>query len=231
MTSAEPEVLLPYPRIRKNLLSVEEAIAYRRSIRSFREEPITIEQLSQILWAAYGVTDPRRRLLSTPSAGATFPLEIYVVISREAVKVSESKHLEAGVYRYENMPHKLVLLFQGDFRDGLYKASLHQSWVRNAPVSIVICAVYERTSGYYGERGYRYVHFEVGHASQNIYLMATALGLGTVAIGAFRDDDVKQLLKLPQNTHPLYIMPIGVPVKSHMVAEEELAKFIDKNRL
>uniref|UniRef100_A0A7C4NN81 SagB/ThcOx family dehydrogenase n=1 Tax=Ignisphaera aggregans TaxID=334771 RepID=A0A7C4NN81_9CREN len=225
------EVFLPYPCIRKGVLSVEEAIAYRRSIRSFKREPISLDQLSQILWALYGVTDPDHRFLATPSAGATYPLEVYVVIGDNAVKDLNNRYLDAGVYRYDNHAHKLDFLISGDLREELYKACLHQSWVRDAAVNIVMCAAYERTTSYYGERGYRYVHFEVGHAGQNVYLMATALGLGTVAIGAFKDLDVKRILKLPPNVHPLYIMPVGVPTRSYTVTEKELTEYINEHRI
>lgn len=224
------EIPLPYPRIRKNVLSVEEAIAFRRSIRSFKQEPITLEQLSQILWATYGVTEPRRGFLAVPSAGATFPLQIFVVIGKNGVKVSDDVYVEPGVYEYENYAHKLVLKVSGDYVEDLYKACLYQSWVREAAINIVICAVYERTTGYYGERGYRYVHFEVGHAGQNVYLMATALGLGTVAIGAFKDREVKQILRLSEGVEPLYIMPVGVPMHRYSVEEKDIAKFVDRNR-
>lgn len=224
------DILLPYPLIRKNVLSVEEAIAYRRSIRNFKNDPITLEHLSQILWATYGVTDVRRGFLSTPSAGATFPLEIYVVVGKNRVKISENQFLDAGIYRYDSYAHKLVFIGLGDHTEDLYRATLHQEWVRTAAINIVICAIYERTTGYYGERGYRYVYMEVGHAGQNIYLMATALGLGTVAIGAFRDLEVKKLLKLPNNVHPLYIMPVGVPTYVHKVTEKELAEYINRYR-
>lgn len=230
VNSGIPEIALPYPLIRKNVLSVEEAIAYRRSIRSFKNVPISIEQLSQILWATYGVTDTHRNFLSTPSAGATYPLEIYAVVGKNTVKVSEEHYLEAAVYKYDSHAHKLTPVLPGDYREALYRSSLHQTWVKEAAVDIVICAIYERTTGYYGERGYRYVYMEVGHAGQNIYLMATALGLGTVAIGAFRDNEVKHILRLPQNVHPLYIMPIGVPNRIHKVTEKELAEYINRHR-
>lgn len=231
MSGDSTDILLPYPLIRREVLSVEEAIAYRRSIRSFKNTPISIEHLSQILWAAYGITDVDRGFLSTPSAGATFPLEVYVVIGEKMVRVSNEMYLDAGIYRYNNYTHKLTTIALGDYRYQLYRSSLYQEWVRDAAVDIVICAVYERTTNYYGERGYRYVYMEVGHAGQNIYLMATALGLGTVAIGAFKDDDVKRILRLPQNVHPLYIMPIGVPTKTHRITEKSLAEYISRNRL
>ena len=96
----------------------------------------------------------------------------------------------------------------------LARAALDQEFIYEAPVDIVICAIYERTTLGYGNRGERYVHIEVGHAGQNIYLQAEALGLATVAIGAFNDEQVRQVLRLDRQTKPLYIMPVGQPARN-----------------
>ncbi len=223
-------VYLPLPRIRREVLSVEEALAYRRSIRSYRDEPITIEQLSQLLWATYGINEPRRGFKTTPSAGATYPLVIYVVIGSNGVSLGNGSFLKPGSYRYDPYSHSLHLVKEGDLRDDLARAALDQEWVRDAPIDIVICAIFERTTRVYGERGYRYVYMEVGHAGQNIYLEATALGLGTVAVGAFYDDAVRLVIGAKPNEHPLYIMPVGVPMKPYRVSEQEIWKFIEEHR-
>ncbi len=223
-------VYLPLPRIRREVLSVEEALAYRRSLRSYRDEPITIDQLSQLLWAAYGINEPRREFKTTPSAGATYPLVVYVVIGGNCVSLSNGSFLKPGSYRYDPFSHSLRLVKEGDLRDDLARAALNQEWVREAPIDIVICAIFERTTRVYGERGYRYVYMEVGHAGQNIYLEATALGLGTVAVGAFYDDAVRLVVGAKPNEHPLYIMPVGVPVKPYRVSEQEIWKFIEEHR-
>ena len=202
-------VELPLPRPISGVY-LEEAILRRRSIREYRSEPLSIEQLSLILWAAQGITDTRYLFRASPSAGATYPLEIYVVVGDRGVSTG-NRFLEAGVYRYDVRRHALVLVKRGDVRDALARAALDQEWVRDAPVDIVICAVYERTTRIYGERGYRYVYMEVGHAGQNIYLMATALRLGTVAVGAFYDERVAEIIGTRRGEHPLYIMPVGVP--------------------
>ncbi|CAD5245256.1 SagB/ThcOx family dehydrogenase [Thermococcus camini] len=193
-------VVLPEPRLTGEM-SVEEAIAKRRSIRSYRNEPLTLEQLSQLLWAAQGITD-RRKYRSAPSAGATYPFEVYVV-------VGNVEGLEPGIYRYDPFNHTLVLVRKGDWRRALQKAALDQSWVGRAAVDIVLVAYYSRTTSYYGERGVRYVHMEAGHIGQNIYLQATALNLGTVAVGAFYDDQVAGVVGT--EGVPLYIFPVGVP--------------------
>ncbi len=217
-------VFLPLPRIKGNM-SVEEALAYRRSIREYKKEPLTLFQLSQLLWAAQGISETRWGFRTCPSAGATYPLEVYVVVGDNGVK-----GLQAGVYHYAPHSHTLTLVKEGDFRKELYKAGLNQPWILNAPVNLVIVAEYERTTRRYGERGIRYVHMEVGHAGQNVYLEATALGLGTVVIGAFYDDQVREVISAPRNQHPLYIIPVGVPMKKYRISESQLWEYIQKNR-
>jgi SagB-type dehydrogenase family enzyme len=148
-----------------------------------------------LLWAAYGVNDVRWGFKTTPSAGATYPLEIYVVIGERGVALNETHYLEAGVYKYDPYTHSLKPVKLGDVRKELQEAALGQECVGKAPVSIVIAAVFERTTRIYGERGrLRYVPMEVGHAGQNIYLMVTALELGTVVVGAFYDDQVSSVI-------------------------------------
>ncbi len=217
-------ILLPLPRLKGNM-SLEESIAYRRSIREYLDKPLTLNQLSQLLWAAQGLTELKWGFRASPSAGATYPLEIYVVVAENGVE-----GLEPGIYHYDPYTHTIRLTRKGDFVDELYEACLRQPWVKEAPVNIVIVAEYERTTRVYGERGIRYVHIEVGHVGQNIYLEATALGLGTVAIGAFYDNQVREILGLPPNYHPLYVMPVGVPVKPYRISEQELWKAITENR-
>jgi len=194
------EVELPEPR-HDSGVSIEETLLKRRSVRDYTGEPLTLQEVSQLLWAAQGATGPRG-FRTAPSAGATYPLETYVV-------VGDVGNLTEGVYRYESAEHKLVKVLDGDWRAQLAGAALGQSCIKEGAISIVFTAIYERTTRRYGDRGIRYVHMEVGHAAQNVYLQAVALRLGTVVIGAFRDDQVREILKLPQNEQPLYIMPVG----------------------
>jgi len=205
------QIHLPPPS-QKGSLSLEEAIAKRRSVRDFAPEALSQLQLSQILWSAQGITNTRGRCRTVPSAGATYPLEIFVVCGRNGVE-----DIAEGIYRYQLDSHSLVLRRSGDVRLELARAALDQESIYEAPVNIVICAVYSRTLLRYGERGERYVHMEVGHAGQNIYLQALALGLATVAIGAFDDEGVGKVLGLDEEykplslVEPLYIMPVGNP--------------------
>ena len=185
-------------------LSVEEAIARRRSLRRYSPQPLTLAQLGQVLWACQGLTSGWKR--AVPSAGATYPLELYVVVGKDGVE-----GLAEGIYHYEPEGHALHLLIGGDKRAELAAAALNERFLREAPVGLVVCAIYERTTGYYGQRGERYVHFEVGHLGQNVHLQALALGLGTVMVGAFEDEEVSRLLGLEKDARPLYIMPLGRP--------------------
>jgi len=205
MDASQPtQVHLPRPN-QKGVMPLEEAIARRKSIRDFTSQPISQSQLSQILWAAQSTSDTSWNR-TVPSAGATYPLEVFVVCGANGVE-----QISEGIYHYNADSHSLMLHHRGDVRFELARAALDQEFIYEAPVDIVICAIYERTMRRYGTRGERYVHMEVGHAGQNIYLQATALGLGTVAIGAFNDESVREVLRLDRQYRPLYIMPVGRP--------------------
>ena len=158
-------------------------------------------ETAQLVWAAQGFNHPHG-LRTAPSAGALYPLEIYLVVG----KVSG---LDPGVYKYRPKEHELLKIREGDQRAQLCSAGLSQSSIERAPLVMVIAAVYERVTGKYGQRGVRYAHIEVGHAAQNVSLQAVSLGLGSVPIGAFNDEDVKRILKCEQDERPLYIIPIG----------------------
>lgn len=222
------DTVLPLPRVRKDVVSVEEALLLRRSIRSFVDQPVSIEALSQLLWACYGLSNARG-FKTTPSAGATYPLEIYVIARPGGVKFNDG-HLEAGIYRYIPENHTLKVVKKGDYSKQLMKACLQQRYVGEANFNIVLVAVFERTTAYYGSRGERYVWIEVGHAAQNVYLEATALGLGCVAIGAYYDDEVSEIIGLKRGETPSYILSIGVPKKKVESSERELQELIIRNR-
>jgi len=198
----ETTIRLPAPQL-SGKVSLEETIAQRRSVRRYLKEPLDLFKLSQILWAAQGITHPRG-LRAAPSAGATYPLEIFVVSGDGSVK-----ELPAGSYQYLVDSHSLELHRAGDFRPDLARAALRQNFIVEAPLDIVICAVYRRTCDTYGKRGERYIHMEVGHVGENIHLQVVALGLASVEVGAFRDDEVSKVLCLDETVKPLYIMPVG----------------------
>jgi SagB-type dehydrogenase family enzyme len=204
-------IKLPSPQL-KSKVSLEETILRRRAVRRYRREPLNLSQLSQILWSAQGITGTRE-FRAAPSAGAIYPLEIFVVVGKQGVIASEAKQapdeLQAGIYHYEADSHSLSLHKPADLRPDLARATLDQEFIIDAPVDIVICALYHRTSYRYGRRGERYVHIEVGHVGENIHLQAVALGLATVEVGAFHDEEVRKVLGVEEQIKPLYIMPLG----------------------
>jgi SagB-type dehydrogenase family enzyme len=193
-------IKLPEPRS-SSPVSIEEALARRRSQREYADEPLRLLEIAQLLWAAQGMTD-RQGFRTAPSAGALYPLEVYAV----AGKV---EGLAAGVYKYQPQHHRMVMVAVGDRRVDLAAAALGQSYIRNSPASIVFSAAYERVTRKYRDRGIRYAHMEAGHAAQNVCLQAVSLDIGTVVIGAFHEEKVQKALGLPKYEEPLYILPIG----------------------
>lgn len=195
------EIKLPEPSL-KGKKSLEEVLFRRRSVRNFKSEILSIEEISQLLWSTQGITEKNWGLRTAPSAGALYPLEIYAV-------VGNVKDLDAGVYKYNTEKHSLIKTLDGDRRRELYNSALQQESILQAPVSFIIAALFQRTAIKYGQRAERYVWIEVGHAAQNLLLQATALDLGAVPIGAFYDNKVKDALILPDEEKPLYIIPVG----------------------
>jgi SagB-type dehydrogenase family enzyme len=199
MGAVHKTIPLPQPAI-KGDVSLEDAISRRRSCRSFTDQELSPQLVSQLLWAAQYVTIRKKGLAlrAAPSAGAFYPLKIYTATKE-------------GLFHYLPDGHGLELLRSNDLRPALCAAALGQRWVRQAPLDIVLCAVYHRLTAVYGERGVRYAHFEAGHAAQNVLLQAVTLGLGAVPIGSMDDISVKKVLSLPNDHEPLYIIPVGFP--------------------
>ncbi len=202
-----PLVRLPEPDLQG--MALEQAIRSRRSIRAYSADSLQLVELSQLLFAAQGITGRRgeKFLRAAPSAGATYPLETYVFVSRVS-------NLKQGLYHYVPDQHALEIVRTGDYTEKLGAACLGQSMPREAAVTIVLTAVPERTTAVYGERGMRYIHMEAGHVSQNICLEATSLGLGAVPVGAFYDQELNDLLGIDGKREiSLYVNCIGRPVK------------------
>jgi SagB-type dehydrogenase family enzyme len=195
-------IKLPEPR-HDSTTSVESALRQRRSVREFSQEPLKLADVSQLLWAAQGITDTKGKR-TAPSAGALYPLEVFLA-------AGNVDGLPAGVYRYRPQGHELRRAVEGDVRAKLASAALGQQSVKDAAATIIIAGVYERTAKKYGPRVERYVHIEVGHAAENVQLQAVALNLGSVVVGAFDDAEVKQVLTLADNEQPLCLMPVGKP--------------------
>jgi SagB-type dehydrogenase family enzyme len=190
-------IQLPAPKT-AGAVSLEQTIAGRRSVREYAQEDLSWEEIGQLLWAGQGVTEPGHGLRAAPSAGALYPIELYVVISE-------------GIYHYLPKQHALEPVKRGDHREALYKAALSQRSVLDAPLDIVVTGVEERTRAKYGDRAGRYVALEAGHVCQNILLQAVALGLGGVPVGAFFDDQVRKVVGCPPDHSILYIVPVGKP--------------------
>ncbi len=189
------------PPIEKGTVSVEEALRRRRSIREFAAGPLTLGQVSQLLWSAYGITSPEG-FRTAPSARALYPLELYLAGGDVA-------GLRSGVYRYAAHRHSLEAVREGDVRNDLAATTFGQDFVGKAASILVFAAVYGRTREAFGEAGRDYVHMDLGHAGQNVHLQAVALDLGTVVVGAFRPAEVQEVMRLPEDQVPLYLMPVG----------------------
>ena len=202
-TEMETRITLPEP-VYDSDTSLEATLLNRRSVRDYTEEPVTLPQLSQLLWAGQGITSPSG-FRTAPSAGGLYPLKLYVVAGNVA-------GMPAGIYEYEPETHTLKKIKDGDQRQSLMQVVLNQKWVGQAAVDIVLTAVYEITTVKYGERGIRYVHIEAGHAAQNICLEVVALKLGAVTVGAFDDVGIQGLIGLPEDEVPLYVIPVGNPI-------------------
>jgi SagB-type dehydrogenase family enzyme len=199
-TLAQNIFSLPAPR-HDSAVSIEKALLSRRSVREFATKALELWQISQLTWAAQGLTGPDLHR-TAPSAGALYPLELYVI-------AGNVNGLPCGIYNYDFRRHELVLSVQGDMRRELCEAALSQTSILQAAAVFAVSAVYKRTTAKYGERGVRYAHMEAGHVAQNLLLQATALGLGSVLVGAFSDERVRQILMLKQIESPLYLIPAG----------------------
>ena len=201
--------ILPSP-ITDGTVSVEYALANRRSNRQYTDQPLSSEHLAQILWSAYGVTKPettrpslRGGFRTAPSAGGRYPFEVYAVVGNVT-------GIEPGVYRYISEEHKIVRTIDKDIRKEFCEIALGQTFVIDAPVSIFYSAIFTRTTERYGERGsQRYVWIDLGHSAENIYLQAEGLDLGACAIGSFYDDRMTELMQLPEEEKPMYIVTVG----------------------
>ena len=187
-------VSLPKPNT-KGSMSLEQAVAARRSQRQFLAKSLTLEQIGQLAWAAQGQA-PNTKYRTVPSAGATYPLELFLLT-------------EEGLFHYLLAKHALEKLADGDLRAELALAAWGQEFVQAAPLTLIFAAQFTRTTTRYGQRGVRYVYMEAGHAAQNVHLQAESLGLGSVAVGAFDDASVSKVLALPGHLEPIYMVTVG----------------------
>jgi SagB-type dehydrogenase family enzyme len=194
---------LPVPMLDGDV-SLEKAVKERRTVRSFSDKPLVVAQLSQILWAAQGITDDRGLKRAAPSGGALYPIDVYAVVGKNSVR-----ELAQGVYRYNPLHHSIEKILDTDVRKDVAAASLRQMWMATAPVILVLTAEYSRITVKYGERGKRYATIEVGHIGQNVFLQCEVLGLSAGIVGAFYDAQVAKVVNTQENHEPLVIMPVG----------------------
>ena len=200
MAQPSENVALPEPSVTGST-SLEQLLVQRRSIRDYQTTALELAEIGQLLWAAQGITH-LHGLRTAPSAGALYPLELYVV-------AGHIEGLAQGVYHYDPGHHQLMKTSDADLREALTRAALSQEWIKHASAVIVFTADYARTTRKYGKRGKRYVHIEAGHAAQNLFLQSESLGLATVVVGAYNDDEVARVLQLPAEIKPLLLMPVG----------------------
>lgn len=188
----------------KGVISVEKAIAQRRTVRSYSSRMLSLAQVAQLLWAAQGITGKRGRFRAAPSAGALYPMDVYVAAGKSCVE-----QMQAGVYLYKPKAHTLSQVAENDLREDTARAAFSQMWMARAPVCFIITAEYNRVEIKYGRRGHRYAVIEAGHIGQNLFLQAEALGLKAGIVGAFHDQKLHHVLNLNQGHEPLLIMPAG----------------------
>ncbi len=179
-------------------MGLAEVLKRRRSRREFSGKSLSLAQVAQLCWAAQGITDDIQGFRTAPSAGALYPITVFVVDTN-------------GVYEYEPAGHALRQAAAGDLRGKLQAAALDQPCVGEAPLCLVIAVDVARTASKYGSRAERYCLLEAGHVAQNVLLQATALGLAGVPVGAFDHRRVASTLALPPNLRPVYLLPLGYP--------------------
>lgn len=190
------KVALPEPEI-EGEMSLESAIAKRRSRRRYSKRDLSRVQVSQLLWSAQGITGAKE-YRAAPSAGARYPLTLYVL-------------RPTGMFRYLPRGHRLEKVRADDVRAALWEHVYARPWLADSPAIFLIAADYQKTRKKYGAKADRFVHMEAGHAGQNLLLQATALGLHAVGIGAFHDRRAARTVELPRNETLLYVITVGHP--------------------
>ncbi|GAP13399.1 protein containg SagB-type dehydrogenase domain [Longilinea arvoryzae] len=188
-------------------MDLRRAMEVRKTIRQYSPQPLSLEELSYLLWVTQGVrriTTRPSTARNVPSAGARHAFETYVLINRV-------DGLEPGLYRYIATQHALLLADGSlDINVRLTEACAHQEHVGNSAVTFFWVAVLERMYWRYGERGYRYLFLDAGHVCQNLYLAAEAIDSGVCAIGAYDDDALNAALGVDgENQFTVYAATLG----------------------
>lgn len=201
-----PAIILP-KSILNSKYSLKKALINKKSIRNYSQRPLSANELSSLLYYSAGIRKKESRETGRrfyPSAGARYPLEIYPVI----LNVDK---IRDGIYHYYLKSHCLETILGEPFRIELFKNFTH-GWINKAAVLFITTAIFYRTEVKYGDRGYRHVLTEVGHLSQNLYLISAALGLGCCSIGGYIDDGINRLLDLDgQEESVIGVTAVGHP--------------------
>ena len=203
-------VQLPQP-LSTGEISFERILAKRRSVRSFTSQPLDFMQIGQLAWAGQGITDEQTGFRTAPSAGAIYPIELYIAT-------------ENGVFVYKPKAHSLQQISDQDIRDRLAAAALDQQAVAQAACDIIIAGSVKKLAAKYGGRAKRFMLLESGHIAQNIQLQAVSLGLGSVPIGAFDISSVRKVCQIPMSLEPVYIIPVGYPAAVTIEPENIIEK-------
>jgi SagB-type dehydrogenase family enzyme len=192
---ADPKATIDLPPpVFDGPMSLEKALLERRSVRVYKDEPLTLADISQILWAAQGITETKRGLRTAPSARALYPLNLYLLVGKV-------DGLPVGLYRYQPQGHKILKVHEGDKKAELH-AAVGQAPIRGAAAVIVLTGMTRASNE-------RWIYLEGGHAAQNILLQAHSRKIGAVVMGGFRDEDVRKVLNVPESEQPVYIIPMG----------------------
>ena len=191
---------LPEPKT-KGYLSIEEVLLKRRSVREYLPESLSLAEISQLLWSAYGITS-EEGFRTAPSAGGLFPLNIYLA----AVNVRE---LDQGLYRFDAINHSLEPMKSGEYSGQLTAGTFFQDYIASAAAVLIISADYTGPHEKYGDQGPKFTCMDLGHLGQNVHLQAVSLDIGTVAVAAVRPGEIEKILKLKEGEEVLYLMPLG----------------------
>lgn len=201
----DSESTKPPEPIKSGGAGIWSVLMQRRSRRNYTSENLSLAELSQLLWASQGVTAyaGRYALRTSPSAGALYPIETYVIANR-------IDDLEPGAYHYNVIEHSLELIKKGEFGADVAHSALDQTMLESASVVFIWTAVVARSKWKYGERAYRYIYMDAGHIGQNAYISAEAMGLGCCTVGAFFDDEIGSIIGIDNKDEiVVYLCSIG----------------------
>ena len=204
--SDKPRLSLPQPETMH--LSLDQGLLKRKSTRQYSEKPLTIEQLSYLVWASTGIQRIENgfHFRTVPSAGATYPIETYLTVNNVT-------GVKPGLYHYAIVAHALETLKEGDIRQDVKDAAMGQRICAEAPLVFLWTSIFKRVTYRYQEHGYRYIYMEAGHIAQNLALTATAMGLATCQIGALYDDEVNSFLGVDGTEESIvYMSVVGYPI-------------------